>query len=64
MERYIIDIEYNPPGEHPVSVYLRKVNIDSKGYQIGEYHGKTLAAQLSKVKTEIMEQETVTVTVD
>jgi len=58
MERYIIDVESSDnAGEWPVSVYVKKVNIDPKGYAFCEGHGKTLAIALRKAMTNLVEKE-------
>lgn len=54
---YILVVEQGDLGEHPINIYLRKVNIDPKGYPIGEYHGKSLVAGLNEVKQIILKQE-------
>lgn len=56
MTRYIIDIEENniDQGEKPLSVYLRKVNIDPKGYKLIETHGKSLRSLLNRCVNRIV----------
>ena len=58
MERYIIDVESSDSaGEWPVSVYVKKVNIDCKGYDFCEGHGKTLTIALRKAMANLVEKE-------
>ncbi len=58
MTRYKLDLEYaKHPGEHPVSIYLDKVNIDPKGYRVAEFHGRSLGSLLRKMAKRIEEEE-------
>lgn len=63
VHRYIIDIEYNPPGFKPVTVLVHKPTtkyVEYKGvdHYLVEEHGKSLKACFGQVLKQIVDDQT------